>query len=239
MQIKEPGMFSRGKITLPPSPHLTPETLIQELTARWGQQGFQVYPTALLGADVILKKSGWTGVAIKIKQGPQGTEVLYNAFSPSIFVRLLAMGLIPILIVNATSWKPLLKEFRAYVETSPLFGGQMAAGAQPVGQLPPGQMAPGQPGMPMGQPGMPPGQPGMPMAQPGMPPGQPGMPMGQPGMPPGQPGMPPGQPGVPQPQGQVAPAQPQGQVAPGQPGMPPGGPMPPGGGQPPQGGGWQ
>ena len=212
MQIKEPGMFSRGKITLPPSPHITPDALIQDLTAHWGQQGFEVYSTALIGADVILKKSGWTGVAIKIKQGPTGTEILYNAFSPSVFVRLLAMGLIPILIVNATSWKPLLKEFRVYVESSPFFGGQMAAGAQPMGQLPPGQA-----GMPMGQPGMPAAQPGMPAAQPGMAPGQPGMPGAQPGMPPGQPA-------------------PQGQMPPGQPGMPPGGQMPPGGGQPPQGG---
>jgi hypothetical protein len=100
------------------------------------------------------------------------------------------MGLIPLLIIYNNAWKPLLREFRAYVETSPIWGGsQMQAGMQPAGMLPPGMQ---QPGMGMQQPGM--QQPGMQqpsMQQPGM--QQPGM--QQPGM--QQPGM--QQPGMQQP----------------------------------------
>ena len=221
MQIKDPGFFSRGKIILPPSPHITPDSLLQELQQQWGPRGYEVYKTALIGADLVLKKSGWTGIAMKINQGPAQTEIIYNAFSPSVFVRLLAMGLIPLLIVYSNSWKPLLQDFRMYVQSSPFWGGQLQGGGYPQ-QLGMGQPGMGQPGM--GQPGM--GQPGM--GQPGM---QPGMaptmpyPQGQQGYP-GQPGMQqPGQPGMQQPQqgmGQPGMQQPgwqQPQQGMGQPGM--------------------
>jgi len=52
MQIKDPGFFSRGKIILPPSPHITPDSLLQELQQQWGPRGYEVYKTALIGADL-------------------------------------------------------------------------------------------------------------------------------------------------------------------------------------------
>jgi hypothetical protein len=147
LQISQPGLFSRGKIKLNrPGPHITPDSLLAELTTVWKPQGFEVYKSALVGVDVVLKKSGWTGVALKIKQNNGNTELAYNAFAPSAFVRVMAMGLIPILIVNANSWKPLLRRFEQYVQGSPYFGGQLPAGQQqaqlPAG--PPQQLAYGQ-----------------------------------------------------------------------------------------------
>jgi ribosomal protein S27AE len=139
LQISQPGLFSRGKIKLNrPGPHITPDSLLAELTTIWKPQGFEVYKSALVGVDVVLKKSGWTGVALKIKQNNGNTELAYNAFAPSAFVRVMAMGLIPILIVNANSWKPLLRRFEQYVQGSPYFGGQLPAGQQQA-QLPAGQ----------------------------------------------------------------------------------------------------
>lgn len=139
MQISQPGMFTRGRINLGrPAPHITPDSLLQELTQVFQQQGFQVYKSALIGVDVTLKKSGWTGVALKILHEGPNTIIRYNAYAPSAFVRVMAMGLIPILIVNATSWKPLLRQFEAYVQGAPFFGGNaLPPGAQ--GQLGPGQ----------------------------------------------------------------------------------------------------
>jgi len=136
MQIKPPGGFSRGQIILGmPAPHITPQSLLQELTQQWGPRGFKVYASSLPGLDVALKKSGWTGVAIKIKHEPAGTVIVYNAFSPSALVRMMALGLIPILILNANSWKPLLRMFEQYVQGSPFFGGQMQL-QQPMQQQP-------------------------------------------------------------------------------------------------------
>lgn len=146
MQIKDAGFWTRGAATLPPSPHITIETLIQDLQAYWGPRGFEVYKTALIGADVVLKKSGWTGIAIKIAHGPQSTILRFNPFAPSALVRIFAMGLIPLLIAYFNAWKPLLAEFRVYLEQSPFLRGQMGGGY--AGQMGPGQQGYGQPQAP-------------------------------------------------------------------------------------------
>ena len=151
MQIKDAGFWSRGACMLPPSPHITPDTLLQDLQQAWGPRGYEVYKTALIGADLVLKKSGWTGIAIKIQHGPQGTTLRFNPFAPSVLVRLFAMGVIPLLIAYFNSWKPLLVEFRAYLEQSPFLRGQMGPGQYPAGQLGPGQMQQGY-GAPQGTP---------------------------------------------------------------------------------------
>jgi hypothetical protein len=134
IQIKDPGLFSRGKIILPPSPHITPDTLLQDMHGYWSAQGCEVYKTALIGADLVLKRSGWTGIAIKIKQGAMQTEIVFNAFSPSVLVRLFAMGLIPVLILAGGAWKRIVADFKTYVHASPLFGGQMQGQGQ-YGQM--------------------------------------------------------------------------------------------------------
>jgi len=140
MKITPPGLFSRGKLNLGPASHITPDSLLQELTSSWGPQGFTVYKSALVGVDVVLKKSGWTGVALKIKPNNGNIDIAYNAFAPSMFVRMMAMGLIPILIINANSWKPLLRRFEQYVQGSNYFGGAaQLAGGQQQAQLPAGQ----------------------------------------------------------------------------------------------------
>lgn len=139
MQIKDPGFFSRGACILPYSPHITPDSLLQELQQAWGPRGYEVYKTALIGADLVLKKSAWTGIAIKISHSPQSTTLKFNAFSPSVFVRLMAMGFIPLLIVYFNSWKPLIQEFRGYMEQSAFLRGQMGGGQYPAGQMGPGQ----------------------------------------------------------------------------------------------------
>lgn len=157
MQIKPPGLFSRGKIAIGfPAQHITTQTLVDELSRAWAPQGFTVYRSALIGLDVVLKKSGWTGIGIKIKQNNGMTELAYNAFAPSAMVRVMAMGLIPILIVNSTSWKPLLRSFEQYVQSSPYFnagqlgGGQQAMLPQAVAHYPHG-MPQQQPHMQMQQ----------------------------------------------------------------------------------------
>lgn len=132
LQLKPPGLFSRGKILLGvPAHHITPDSLVQELGQAWASQGYTVYKTALFGLDVVLKKSGWTGIGIKIKQDNGMTVLAYNAFAPSAMVRVLAMGLIPILIVNSTSWQPMLRMFEQYVQRSPYYNAaQLGGGAQ-------------------------------------------------------------------------------------------------------------
>ena len=74
--------------------------------------------------------------------------IVYNAFSPSAGVRMLMLGLIPLLILNARSWKPLLRAFEQWAQANPFFGGQQSLaagmppqqqGAQPMAQAAPPQ----------------------------------------------------------------------------------------------------
>jgi hypothetical protein len=75
MQIKDPGFFTRGKLVFPPSPDLTVDAIQQELTTGFAQpHSYEVYKTALLGADLIIKRSGWTGMAIKVKHSANETS---------------------------------------------------------------------------------------------------------------------------------------------------------------------
>ena len=48
MKITPPGLFSRGKLSLGPLPHITPDSLLQELTGVWAPQGFTVYKLSLI-----------------------------------------------------------------------------------------------------------------------------------------------------------------------------------------------
>ncbi len=49
MQVKQPGLFSRGKVLLgQPAPHVTPDTLLAELSNAWAPRSFQVYKSALI-----------------------------------------------------------------------------------------------------------------------------------------------------------------------------------------------
>ena len=122
MQIKDAGFFTRGKVILPPSPDLTVDAVMQELTANFAQsRSYEVYKTALLGADVIVKRSGWTGIALKVKHSSNETVILFNPLAPSALVRIFAMGLLPILILYFTSWKEILGEFKTFVSQSAMF----------------------------------------------------------------------------------------------------------------------
>ena len=199
---------------------------MHELNTVWGARGCTAYPTALLGADVILKKTGWTGIAFKIKQPGTYTEILFNPMSPSAMARVFAMGMIPLLVVKLAAWDPFVSEFTAYVHSSPFWGGRpMGAGPGAAGMLPQGypQQGYGQPQQGYGQPQQ--GQPQQGYGQPQQ--GQPQQ--GQPQQGYGQP-----QQGQPQP-GYGQPQQGQPQQGYGQP--PQGGPAGhgPGGGQGPFG----
>ena len=146
MQIKPPGLFSRGKIILNgPSPHVTPDSLLQELTNSWSPRGFTVYKSALPLIDVTLRQSGWTGIGFKIKHSATESTIVYGPFSPSMFARMVGGPL----LLWFTSWKQLLRNFEGYAQSSPFFGGQMQPGQQ-MQQLMPGQGMPQQ-GQPMQQ----------------------------------------------------------------------------------------
>ncbi len=107
-----------AKITLAHNPQLDVQRLMSVIQAHFGEQ-YEVYETKLVGSDVVIKKSAWTGVALKLIQKADRTIIRFNAFAPSVFVRLLQLGLIPILILYVISWGPMQKEVQGFLESSP------------------------------------------------------------------------------------------------------------------------
>ena len=107
-------------ITLDNRPDLTIEKVLKIFEGSVGGK-YKVYATKLLGADIVIKKSGWTGVALKIVQKEGKTTIKYWAMSPSAFVRMLGLGLIPLLILYFSSWKKMQNEIKNFLETSPDF----------------------------------------------------------------------------------------------------------------------
>lgn len=106
--------------TLPHKPDLTVDQMFAALQTKFGEK-YEVYKTALAGADVIIKKSGSTGVSIRLLQKKDKTLIRYGGMSPSAFVRMLAMGIIPWVILAMTAWKPITKEVGEFIENAPEF----------------------------------------------------------------------------------------------------------------------
>ncbi|MBN1639100.1 MAG: hypothetical protein JW866_09040 [Ignavibacteriales bacterium] len=97
-------------------PDITVEKL-HELLSKNFEEKYQSYMSKLPAVDFALKKSNWTGVAFKLKDKGDKKILVYNAFSPSAAVRLLALGIIPLLIMNSVSWKPMLTEVTNFLNS--------------------------------------------------------------------------------------------------------------------------
>ena len=67
----------------------------------------------------VLKKSAFSGVGFSIKYKKDKTIILYGAFAPSFFIRLLQPGVIPLLILWFSSWKSLQQEVKDFLEQCP------------------------------------------------------------------------------------------------------------------------
>ena len=106
--------------TLPHKPDLTVDQMLSALQTKFGEK-YEVYKTALAGADVVIKKSGSTGVSLRLLQKKDKTLIRYGGMAPSFFVRLLAMGILPMIILAMTTWKPITKEVGEFIESAPEF----------------------------------------------------------------------------------------------------------------------
>ncbi|MCB1179608.1 MAG: hypothetical protein KDK36_18665 [Leptospiraceae bacterium] len=120
MKIEKSTFFSRGKIELSQQKNITIEAWVKELQTIMGDSA-EVYKTSLMGIDIVIKKSAFTGLGIRINQSGNKTEILFNQLAPSVIARLLFMGIIPIIILAFSSWPDFEKEFISKMESSGLF----------------------------------------------------------------------------------------------------------------------
>ena len=114
------------KLPIRHDPNITPEQVMQIFQEQF-QGKYEVYPTKLIGADFVMKKSAWTGVVVRLLKKGDRTLLRFNPIAPSTLCRVLLAGLLPYLILYLTSWKGITKEVRAFVEGSPKLQGASAA----------------------------------------------------------------------------------------------------------------
>lgn len=111
-----------AKVTIGHHPELTPEAAMGVFRKHFAEK-YEVYK-ALIGKNFIVKKSGWTGFGVALKQQKDSTSFRFSWSPPSTFVWFLCAGLIPLLIV----WvflRPTLKamedEIKSFIENAPEF----------------------------------------------------------------------------------------------------------------------
>jgi hypothetical protein len=107
--VRGGGFWSRAGAIYPPGQVPSVDALEAALRRDFGDR-YQIYRTKLLGADLVAKRSGWTGLTFKVKKD----RVAFGPFAPSAGVRLLFMGLIPMVIMWFKSWKAALHEFKTW-----------------------------------------------------------------------------------------------------------------------------
>ncbi len=101
-----------GKLTIAKNPELTKEKLLELIAPQLQAKGYEVGLSKLMGASLYVKKTGWVGAVIVIRQKKDSTLLITRGYSPSAAVRILAYGLITLLILNP-KWKALVAEIEA------------------------------------------------------------------------------------------------------------------------------
>jgi len=104
-------------MTIRHNPELTVDQLVTILKHEFHGR-YDVYETNILWADLVIKKSSWTGMVVNLKQKPGETALAYGLIAPAFWARMLGMGVIPYLILWVTSWKAFAADVTSVLERS-------------------------------------------------------------------------------------------------------------------------
>jgi|WetSurMetagenome_2_1015567.scaffolds.fasta_scaffold1880065_1 hypothetical protein len=107
------------KVVIRHDPTLSKDKVLDLFQRHFGER-YEVHATKLLGMDLVVKKSGSTGVSIKLVQKSDETFFRFGAFAPSVAFRFLLYGVIPYFILRR-SWRAMEAEIKATIESEPAF----------------------------------------------------------------------------------------------------------------------
>jgi hypothetical protein len=107
------------KAVIRQNPSLTKDKVLELFQGNFKDR-YEVHATKLLGMDLVVKKSGSTGISLKLVQKKDETFFRFGAFAPSPAFRFLLYGVIPYLILRR-SWRAMEAEIKAYIESEPAF----------------------------------------------------------------------------------------------------------------------
>ena len=106
-------------VSVPQNPQLTKEQAIEAFQRRFAAT-YEVYPTKGRRRDLIVKKSNWSGVGVRLKQGKDKTSFVFTAMMPNLMLQALFGGIFSYLILRS-EWKRLEREVAEFIETAPEF----------------------------------------------------------------------------------------------------------------------
>jgi len=100
-------------------PELTKEQA-REIFARGFAGKYEVMNTPVMRRDFVVKKSGWAGVGVKLKQESDKTTFVYTALMPNLLLQIIFGGLASYLFLRS-SWKALEQEVSEFIAAAPEF----------------------------------------------------------------------------------------------------------------------
>ena len=89
---------------------------------------YEIVRSNAMKRDFIVKKGGWAGVGVRLKQEKTGTSFVFTGLIPNVLLQVLFGGLVAYLFLRP-SWKAMESEVAAFIETAPEF--QQAPVAEP------------------------------------------------------------------------------------------------------------
>lgn len=98
------------------NPGLTAEKVMEIFNKEFTGK-YEVYMTKLLLRDFVIKKSAWTGIAVRVKQKDTFTELVFNGFMPGTAARLFFGGIV-VLVLYFGAWKNMQNEIKEFIERS-------------------------------------------------------------------------------------------------------------------------
>ena len=106
-------------VTIPHNPQLTKEQAFEAFQRHFAAT-YEVYPAKGRRRDLIVKKSNWSGVGVRLKQEKDKTSFVFTAMMPNLMLQALFGGLFSYLILRS-EWKRLEREVVDFIETAPEF----------------------------------------------------------------------------------------------------------------------
>ena len=100
-------------------PDLTADRAIEVFQQHFAGR-YEVSKTSVVARDFIVKKSGTTGVGVRLKQGKNGTEFVFTGMIPGIWQRIVYSGLVGYLFLRP-GWRALEAEVASFIENEPSF----------------------------------------------------------------------------------------------------------------------
>ena len=110
-------------------PDLTKEQVQQIFAQRF--HDCEIIGSNAVNRDFIIKKNGWTGVGVRVKQNNDGTTTfVFTALMPNVLLQTLFGGLFAYVLLR-TSWKEMELQVAGFIRLAPEFQRKLAAYEKP------------------------------------------------------------------------------------------------------------